>query len=453
MTDTISSKDPHVQGRRFSIGTWNMDHWKRSRQQREKAWEYLRTQSSTDVMLFQESIAPPGFNQSQFVHREISGYRPWGSSVVAFSEGTSVQEIDAVRTRYGAKRFSMLGTFPGTVIVAQAEVPGIGPITCVSIYGLIDVYAQTTMLRIVADLIPLFDSRFGSRVVLGGDFNLSTAYSEDKPELPRHRAILNAVESLGLMNLAETAQDRPEPTSNCPCSEDKCFHIPTYHNMQIDWLYATPELARRCTHLRVDYGVVTDKLSDHASIVAEFQIPPSGPGQIVDPESFVEEMKFSAGSEDAQIAEDLINWAFRKHGELRASGHRMSYDRLPVGMPYGKRMIYFQLDIRYSTIPQWTFCVIADGRIEINFQWMIAPYDTLEARERLWSTLNQIEGVSLEKRLNGRPRFPLSVLAAPDRREQFMKVFSDMIDATVRHRNTGNNELQPSDRPEASTRR
>ena len=149
--------------RRFSIGTWNMDHWKRSRQQREKAWEYLRTQSGTDVMLLQESVAAPDLSQSQFVHREISGYRPWGSSVVAFSEGTSVQEIDAVRTRYGAKRFSMLGTLPGTVIVAQAEVPGIGPITCVSIYGLIDVYAQTTMLRIVADLIPLFDSRFGGR--------------------------------------------------------------------------------------------------------------------------------------------------------------------------------------------------------------------------------------------------------------------------------------------------
>ena len=386
-------------------------------------------------MLLQESVAPPDLGQSQFVYREISGYRPWGSSVVAFSEGTSVQEIDAVRTRYGAKRFSMLGTFPGTMIVAQAEVPGIGPITCVSIYGLIDVYSQTTMLRIIADLIPLFDSRFGSQVVLGGDLNLASACSGDSPELPRHAAILNTVESLGLMNLAKTAQDRPESISDCLCSEDNCFHIPTYHQAQIDWLFATPELARRCTHLRVDHEVVLDELSDHAPIIAEFQIPASRYEQIVDPESFVEEMKFIAGSEDAQIAENLINWASRKHGELRASGQRISFDRLPVGVRANKPVIWFQLDIHYSSSLQWTFSLAGDGQIEINFQRMTAPYDSEEARERLWSTLSQIEGVSIEKRLNGRPKFPLRTLMAPERLEQFMKIFSDMIDATVRYNN------------------
>lgn len=264
----MSSEDPHVQWNRFSIGTWNMDHWKRTRLQREKAWEYLQTQSDTDVMLLQESVVPSGLNL-QFVHREIAGYRPWGSGVVAFSEGTSVQEIDAVRTSNGAKRFSMLGTRPGTVIVAQADLPDIGPITCVSIYGLIDVYARTTMFRIIADLIPLFDSRFGSRVVLGGDFNVTTACKKEKPEYPRYAALLNAVESLGLENLAITAEDRPAPISDCPCSEENCFHIPTYHKTQLDWLFATPGLARRCTRLRVDHQA-TDSLSDHAPVIAEF---------------------------------------------------------------------------------------------------------------------------------------------------------------------------------------
>ena len=435
----MHSKDPDVQEQKLSIGTWNMDHWKRARHQRESAWEYLRARSGTNVMLLQESVAPPNFPQSQFVYREISGYRPWGSGVVAFSDDMSVREIDAVRTRYGAKRFSMLGTIPGTVIVVQVEVPGTDPITCVSVYGLIDVYAQTTMLRIVADLIPLFDSRFGNRVVLGGDFNLTTAQSADKPELPRHSAILNAVESLGLLNLAETAQDRPEVASNCPCPEDKCFHIPTYHSTQLDWLYATPELAHRCTRLRVDYGVLSDELSDHAPIIAEFQIPPSESKQAMDPESFIEEMKYRAGPEDAQIAEDLISWAYRKHGELLDSGHRMSYDRLPVG-PWDRTdlSIYFQLDIHYPALIQQTFGVMADGKIAIHFQRMTAPYDTIEAREKLWSALNQIKGVSVEKRLNGRPKFPLRTLSASDHREQFQKVFSDMIDATVRHRNTCN---------------
>lgn len=148
----MSTKDPNAQWGQFSIGTWNMDHWKRTREQRTEAWEYLRTQSDTDIMLLQESVAPPGLDQSQFVYREIGGNRRWGSSVVAFSEDVSVREIDTVRTRYSTQRFSMQGTLPGTVIVARTDLPGIGPITCVSVYGLINVYAQTTVLRIIADL-------------------------------------------------------------------------------------------------------------------------------------------------------------------------------------------------------------------------------------------------------------------------------------------------------------
>jgi len=427
----MSSEDPRAQWNRLSIGTWNMDHWKRTRLQREKAWEYLRIQSDTDVMLLQESVAPSGLNL-EFVHREIAGHRPWGSSVVAFTEGASVREIDAVRTRHGAKRFSMLGTRPGTVIVAQVDLPDIGPVTCVSIYGLIDVYARTTMFRIIADLIPLFDSRFGSRIVLGGDFNVTTACNKEEPEFPRYTALFNAVESLGLENLAVTAKDRPVPIPDCPCSEDNCFHIPTYHKTQLDWLFATPELARRCTKLRVDHQV-TGSLSDHAPIVAEFQLPPSGTAWIKEPESFVEEIKSITGSEDAQSVEDLINWAFRKHDELQSSGYRVSYDRLPVRIWHGQPTLFFQLDFHYRSIIQWTFGVTAYGQLQINFQWMVAPYDTKEAREELWSVLNQIEGVSIKKSLNGRPKFPLKALAASDRREQFIKVFSDMLDATVRH--------------------
>ena len=56
----------------------------------------------------------------------------------------------------------MLGTYPGATIVARVGIPAVGSITCISVYGLIDVYAQTTMLRIIADLIPLFDSPEGA---------------------------------------------------------------------------------------------------------------------------------------------------------------------------------------------------------------------------------------------------------------------------------------------------
>jgi hypothetical protein len=94
-----------------------------------------------------------------------------------------LEEIGAVRTRYGSTRFTMLGTYPGSTIVARVLV------TCVSVYGLMNVYAQTTMLRIVADLIPLFDSPEGERVVLGGDLNVTTAIlnGEHPPQLTANR--------------------------------------------------------------------------------------------------------------------------------------------------------------------------------------------------------------------------------------------------------------------------
>ena len=127
--------------------------------------------------------------RTRYVHRELAGSRPWGSAVVAFSDAAEPEEIDAVRTRYGSTRFSMLGSTPGTVIVARVNFPGIGPITCISVYGAINVYAQTTMFRIVADLIPLFDSRDGARVVLGGDFNVTDAIRRNAVEFLRYRAI------------------------------------------------------------------------------------------------------------------------------------------------------------------------------------------------------------------------------------------------------------------------
>ena len=146
----------------LSIGTWNMDHWKRTTQQRRDAWDYLKTKRNAHVMLLQESVAPAGIprNQISYTVRSLAR-RPWGSSVVAFDkDDMEIEEIDTVRTRFGpTTRYSMLGSLPGSVIVARVHVPEIGPITCVSVYGAMDgVYAQTTMFRVIADLIPLFDS-------------------------------------------------------------------------------------------------------------------------------------------------------------------------------------------------------------------------------------------------------------------------------------------------------
>lgn len=416
-----------------TIGTWNMDHWRRTAQQRGDAWAFLGSDSQADVMLLQESAIPGTVPRTRYVHREIAGSRPWGSAVIALKDHSDVHEIDAVRTRYGATRFGMLGSHPGAVMVARVELPEVGVLTCISVYGVINVYSQTTMFRIVADLIPLFDSSHGDRVVLGGDFNVTTATGPDTPELPRYRAVLNAVESLGLVNLATLDISRPDSIAGCLCGAPSCRHIRTFGmspGTQLDWLYATPELARRCTQLRVDLGVL-GTLSDHAPIFATFRIGAKQRGRVVDPESFLAELGSRVGAESARIAEDLIDWALRKHGAIdRGGGRPASLDRLPTSSGDTPEL-WVQLDLRRPQGLQYTFSLTADGEVVVQFQHMTAPFDKPEAREQLWSKLNQIDGLVLEKRLNGRPRFSLSILTKPDRRELFERVFSEMIDDTL----------------------
>ena len=313
--------------RHLRVVTWNLDHWRRGTQTRRDAWSYLASGLSSDIALLQECVPPRDLSRSHLVYREIGGSRSWGSAVAVFNKELSIEEVGAVRTKYGSTRFPMLGTYPGAMIVARVDIPTVGPITCVSVYGLINVYAQTTMLRIVADLIPLFDSPEGERVVLGGDLNVTTAASPST-ELRRYEAILNAVESLGLRNLVETAAERPPQLENCACGASSCHHLRTYGGGQLDWLFATPELAQRCRRLRVEYGQCAS-LSDHAPIIADFEIPLGIPTRHWDPDSFVQEVGIRHGAAAIRVAEEIIAWAQRMHVQIKEQHAYASLDRLP----------------------------------------------------------------------------------------------------------------------------
>jgi endonuclease/exonuclease/phosphatase family metal-dependent hydrolase len=419
--------------RDLSVATWNMDHWKRTVQARRDAWSYLASGLHPDVALLQECVAPRDLSRSKIVHRQIAGSRSWGSAVAAFNDEMDIEEIGAVRTKYSSTLFPMLGTYPGATIVARVTVPGVGPITCVSVYGLINVYAQTTMLRIIADLIPLFDSPDGERVVLGGDMNVTTAMSPSTPELRRYEAILKAVESLGLQNLAETAAERPPPLENCLCGASSCHHLRTYGNnpgSQLDWIFATPELARRCRRLRVDYEKV-GSLSDHAPIIADFQIPLGIPDREWDPDSFVQELGIRHGSDVSQVADEVIAWAERKHAQMRYQHPYAALDRLPVSTGPDPEL-WVQLDLKHPEALGYTISMTADGLIKLQFQYMSAPpYDTVEARKNMYDAVSALPGVSVEERLTGRPSFPIAALAAGDNLERLIKILEHAVDKMV----------------------
>ncbi|MEW6279439.1 MAG: endonuclease/exonuclease/phosphatase family protein [Candidatus Eremiobacterota bacterium] len=188
--------------------------------------------------------------------------------------------MQSVVTRHSPRALSTLGTYPpGPFSSGRTVCPAsVRAVTLVSVYGMIEVYSQTTMLRIVADLIPVFDSPFGEHVILGGDFNVPACTAPSDSERRRYDAILQAVEALGLTNLAQLdLPDRPPPRPLCPCGQNPCRQLATYRGTsdvpfgQIDYLFATSELARRCRRVAVE-DHRSRGLSDHAPVIADFDV-------------------------------------------------------------------------------------------------------------------------------------------------------------------------------------
>lgn len=427
MTDIEDKREVPVASTRLRVATWNMDHWRRTPEQRRLAWQSIQSELRADIALLQECVAPPHHARGHVAYREIGGSRAFGTAVVSTLDGVDVQEIDTVRTRHGAHRFSMLGSTPGTIMVARASIPGLGPLTCVSIYGLINTYAQTTMLRVVADLIPLFDSPDGEHVVLGGDFNIDATKDDQSTDSKRYQAIIQAVKSLGLDDLAEKAQTRPTAFQNCPCRRPDCHHLNTYgagNGVQLDYLFATPALAARCKTLEV---VASPTLSDHRAIVAELDLSRLE-ARRYDPASFCTEVAARSGAAAGKAAEEIVGWAQRKHGAI-STHRRVTLDRLPISSDADPQL-WIQLDLSKTRI-QWTVSIHASGTVEIQFQHMIAPFDTTERREQLWAALNDAAGNGLTKNLKGRPSFPLRVLAEPGRTERFLAVLESIVDETL----------------------
>ncbi|CAN5246027.1 hypothetical protein BH24CHL7_BH24CHL7_10970 [soil metagenome] len=151
--------------------SWNLNHWRQAllpTDTRRAAWEYIRGSIGAQVALVQEAVPPPEYSGVAAVYGELAGHRNWGSAVVALDGAVSVEPLRSVRMPFSRRRYLLTNTNPGSVAVAQLLVPGIEPITLISVYGVMDGSAVSTMLRITADLLPLFDSPHGARVILGG---------------------------------------------------------------------------------------------------------------------------------------------------------------------------------------------------------------------------------------------------------------------------------------------
>jgi endonuclease/exonuclease/phosphatase family metal-dependent hydrolase len=419
------------------VVSWNMNHWRqpsRPIDTRAAGWAYLLHELRADVALLQETVPPRGIDGS-VIYREIADYRPWGSAIYA-RPGLPLEQIWAVATPYSRRRFPLANTFPGSVAVGEVALEGIAPLTFVSVYNVIDVYAQTTLLRTVADLTPLFDSSHGSRVVLAGDLNVGLTTTSEY-DLRRGSAILGALKALGLEAATDVAQTRPASIDSCRCGNGgQCHHLPTWNGMELDHAFVSPSLGDQVVGIYHDEEAVRRGLSDHTPLVLDLLLSRQPVARQWDKDTIPAEFERLLGPAARRIVEQLIAWAGDKEravGEENRKGVRLT--RLPGSKSIEPQM-WFQIDYQGADLPMYTVSVRGDGRVIVQFQYMLyPPFDTEEGRRPLLDALNAIPDVALDpERLNGRPDFPLALLESPEALDLFIAVLDRIVDDTIPER-------------------
>jgi hypothetical protein len=419
-------------GRTFRLATWNMNHWETPVERRAQAWEWLGS-GGLDAALLQETVPPASLARHRVVYHEIAGRRPWGSAVVALGDGIEVEEIWSVSggSRY---RHRLATTHPGSVAVARVHVPGIAPITAVSVYNLLDGSPAANLLRVTADLVPLLDSVDGDRVILGGDLNVFGAVAEGRRT--RAGGIFTLLASLGLHPVGSLERvERPTSSPDCPCGAGgSCGHIPTWKGIDLDHLFVSAGLRDQVRSLSLEQGVVDRELSDHAALVLGMELSAALVARSWDADAFVAEIGARHGSGAARVVQALVDWAGQKEDAIRRTGVRdreLTDFELPAAIDPS-----MWLRIRFfdrTRAPQWLLGIHADtGELSVSFQYMHhPPFDTEAGREPLRAMLNEIPGVDIPaERLKGKPRIPLAVLDDASDVAKLIAVIDRIVDET-----------------------
>ncbi len=413
-----NDRRPSVDSVPLRVATWNLNHWRQPLlpiDTRRSAWDYLATSMGAQVALVQEAVPPLDLDRHRAVYGEMAGHRNWGSAVVALDPTVSIEPLRSVRIPWSRRRFLLTNTHPGSVAIAQLTVPGIQPITLVSVYGVMDGSVVSTMLRVVADLVPLFDSPYGARVILGGDLNVSDA-TKDPKHLARAEAVFAAIRSLGLVEAKGLVTEPPASSPDCPCGHGgTCAHVATWGRAELDHLFVSPSLAGQVTAVRVDRAAVEAGLSDHVPLVLDLALSGDLTPHTWDEESFAEEIGRRHGPAARDVIEKLVNWADQKERELAAAtGVRTkTLTRFPTNGNTTEPELWLQVDLDLEPKRiQSTISVRARGDVVVQFGNMRhPPFDSEAARDELRLALNQIDGVDISADdLSGWPSFPLSAV-------------------------------------------
>lgn len=402
------------------VVTWNLNHWQQPllpTDTRGAAWRHLRD-IGAQVALVQEAVPPADLEPHHVVYGELAGFRNWGSAVAALDPTLRLEPLRSVRIPWLRRRYPLATAHPGAVAVARLHLPGIEPITLVSVYGVFDGPVVGTMLRLVGDLVPLFDSAHGARVILAGDLHISRA-TADALQLERAEAILAAIRSLGLVE-AKTLLPQPlEGPADCPCTRAGCDHVATWRTAELDHVFVSPALADQVVGLAPDRAAVEAGLSDHVPLVLDLALSPERTAHAWDEDAFAEEIGRRHGLAARSVVEALVNWA--EHAERRLAAEAgvaaKTLTRFPTNGRTTEPELGFPVDL--NLVPkgvQPRISIRASGEVVVHFGGMRhPPFDTDEGRAGLLAQLNGIEGIDLPpSAIKGWPRFPIAVLERPE---------------------------------------
>lgn len=163
---------------------------------------------------------------------------------------------------------------PGTWTAGVVETD-FGPVTCVSLYGLMDELSDASVNRSLSDISPIFtDPKYKRHVLVGGDLNTSSQWKRGDRRR-RDQNLLERFEAYGLVDCLRRRAVRPLP--GCSCDQgNACRHSWTridrlHPQLQVDYLFASKPLVRRLETCEALPPPEWKSFSDHSPIIATFR--------------------------------------------------------------------------------------------------------------------------------------------------------------------------------------
>jgi exonuclease III len=248
---------------RLRVVSWNING------RGSASWDYLETALRPDVALLQEAVPPAGVPN---VLWQPIPHRRFGSAVVTYGD-LSLSPVHGVPLA-NATETDLPESHPGAFRVAEVGFPGMAPVTVISLYGCMPrvmngtAYATTTLHRSLSDLTPILDTRAigRRRVVIAGDLNATPQFS-DRYYAAQQALVIDRLTAFGLTCCLGTPPDR------CVTTFRRARGAVTVE-YQDDWMFASRNL-RLMSCEAVDEAI--DAYSDHAPIVAEFEVDRATP--------------------------------------------------------------------------------------------------------------------------------------------------------------------------------